>query len=288
MKPDMGGGGDTVLTALLMTAAWVVEMEDKVTVLWQWTEKNSINQSSLLRGQNKSYKFKVKKGKTLFSLLLWIILCKEFDKLDILPLLVFSKIRQLYGKGTLSDQHFVQKYTLLVQLQYLPGFEPNDLADITLIVNWVSSWDTAFNWWWCRASNRLFNRHYKIKIIPSSVSTANSFDYRAAIVQRRTLQRTRSLFSQQRWVYLRTCWLRWALNALCKNTAKAQFVNVSFPSSLKNFTLLYKMYNFSNVQRIYIHWAWILVHRQCSTRKELGWTVHKWTKGTVVTPLQFH
>ena len=54
--------------------------------------------------------------------------------------------------------------------------EPNDLADITLIVNWVYSWDTGgmililyitdrdvsmhsiivSHWWWCCASKRLY------------------------------------------------------------------------------------------------------------------------------------
>ena len=71
--------------------------------------------------------------------------------------------------------------------------EPNDVADIPLIVDWVSRRDpgendfdltitveetfrctASFDWWWSCASKRLFNRYCKIKIVPSSVSTANS------------------------------------------------------------------------------------------------------------------
>ena len=44
----------------------------------------------------------------------------------------------------------------------------------SLSIFWMSKlFQLAFDWWWCCASKRLFNRYGKIKIIPSSVSTAN-------------------------------------------------------------------------------------------------------------------
>ena len=76
---------------------------------------------------------------------------------------------QWHGSRKKSSKHPEDRnsFTVLWGLWALPLLsESNDLADITLIVNWVCSRDTggiilslqynAFDWWWCCASKRLY------------------------------------------------------------------------------------------------------------------------------------